>query len=98
MGQTLRFAEISWEICIKINKLNRGYFQFYVNEVGEHYLGIYTKKWVPDKTKCSPRHCNYHDKYLCRNLSRISFWEQKELVDRLIRLGYKPKSEEEIQS
>lgn len=52
---------------------------------------VYTKDWIPDKTKCSPRYKKYYGKYLLKNISHMFREEQKRLVDYLIYSGYKPK-------
>lgn len=91
------FAGTSWEVLVEIENLNSGDFQFYTDRLGKTYIGVHTKDWVPDKTKCSPRYKKYYGKYLQNDISRMCFEDQKELVDRLIRLGYCPKSEKRVE-
>lgn len=92
MRETVKFLDKPWERVNKIQNLSRGYFLFYADEKGRTYLGVYTKEWIPNKTKCSPRNKKYYDKYLQKNVSHMSLWDQKMLVDNLIKLGYKHKS------
>jgi hypothetical protein len=91
---TVVFVDTTWHLRGYIEDLNPGYYSF-LSKDGRIYIGVYTKPWAPNWLKDSPKNKKCYDKYLLKDVTHLSLWEQKILADKIIREGYLPKAQQE---
>lgn len=88
------FVDTKWHVRNHIEYLNPGQYIF-LSKDGRIYIGVYTKPWTPNMLRDSPNNKKCYNKYLLKDVTHLSLWEQKALVDKILHERYLPKSQYE---